>query len=170
MEGNLNAEKSNSTTRQLGHFLLCAGMFLLLASVLAAMRRPFPANARPGEPATKAEDFVGTWRARFKDKTFALLKLKKDEGSLAGAFAAGDINTNEDGDVVEVVSEANGEQDIQSAKLADGKLSFQVKDEDGPTEFEFTLSDAAHGRLKIMVPPGGPKLNPFAMIKDEAKP
>lgn len=113
---------------------------------------------------------MGTWRAQLKDKTFALLRLKQDGEELAGWFAAGDINANDDGDVIEVTAEANGEQVILEPKLTDGKLTFQTKDENGPVSYEFTLTDSANGRLRVLVPEGGPKLNPFAMTKDPAKP
>lgn len=143
---------------------------VLLGACLVISASPVNLRGQASKPAVRPEDFAGTWRAQYKDKTFAILRLKQDGDELAGWFAAGDISANDDGDVIEVSAEANGEQAIQQPKLADGKLTFQTKDEDGPLNYEFTLVDATHGRLKILVPEGGPKLNPFAMTKDSAKP
>lgn len=104
------------------------------------------------------QQFVGTWHADFKGKTFLTIKLEKQQDKLTGTASHFDVKLDDTGELTGA-EEADGSNPIIEAKLTDGILRITLKDEDSQDtlQCEMKLTGTDQAELRMLVPPDVPK-------------
>ena len=102
--------------------------------------------------------FVGTWHAQFKGKTFLTIKLEKRQDKLTGTASHFDIKLDDTGELTSA-EELDGSNPIVEAKLTNGILRITLKDEDSQDSLqcEMKLTGTDQAELRMLVPPDVPK-------------
>jgi beta-lactamase regulating signal transducer with metallopeptidase domain len=93
--------------------------------------------------------FVGTWQAKFKDKTFLTIKLAKKQDALTGTVSHAEIHVDPKSGELTDVKVQEGEDEISETKLSNGKLLITSQD----VQFEMKLTGAGGAQVQIVVPP-----------------
>ena len=166
---NLPVRYSFKRTSILKLILVTAIVFVGACLLAASPAHRSPAQI-PTKPQFTAADYVGSWRAEFKDTTFAILKLRLDGKTLIGSLSTGDVSVDDDGNLRSATAETGKELPLIDPTVNAEKLLFHVKDGEDDDRWEFSLTDPTHGRLKFLPTPDAPKINPFAMTKDQPRP
>ena len=104
------------------------------------------------------DQFVGTWHAEFKGKTFLTIKLEKQQDKLTGTASHFDIKLDDTGGLTSA-EEVDGSNPIVEAKLTNGILRITLKDEDtqDTLQCEMKLTGTDQAELRMLVPPDVPK-------------
>ncbi len=100
------------------------------------------------------QQFVGTWHARFKGKTFLTINLEKQQGKLTGTASHAEIQLNKDGELPSA-EEHDGSDPIVEAKLTSGILRITTKEQDSQDtiQCEMKLTGTDQAELRILTPP-----------------
>ena len=116
--------------------------------------------------ATEAElqQFVGTWHALFKGKTFLTIKLEQQQGKLAGTVSHADMQVGKDGELTSA-EEQEGSDPIVEAKLTGGALLITTKEgtSEETIQCEMKLTGTDQGELRILAPPDVPTPKPWKL-------
>jgi hypothetical protein len=98
--------------------------------------------------------FVGTWYAKFKGKTFLTINLEKQQGKLTGTASHGEIQLDKDGELASA-EERDGSDPIVETKLSSGILRITTKEQDSQDtiRFEMKLTGTDQAELRILAPP-----------------
>jgi len=104
------------------------------------------------------QQFVGTWHAEFKGKTFLTIKLEKQQDKLTGTVSHFDVKLDNTGELTSA-EELDGSNPIIEAKLTNGILRVTLKDEDSQDtlQCEMKLTGTDQAELRMLVPPDVPK-------------
>jgi hypothetical protein len=99
------------------------------------------------------QQFVGTWHAKFKSKTFLTINLAMQQGKLTGTASHGRVGTNDLGELTDA-QELEGSDPIEDAKLMNGILHITTKDGDSKeiTQFEMKIIGANQAQIQIVIP------------------
>ncbi len=89
-----------------------------------------------------AEQFVGTWDAALRGKTFARLELVESGGALSGRISLGAMHVDDKGVVDEVLKPADNFTPIFDVRIRDGVVAFARKDGDDTDHFEIRAAGA----------------------------
>jgi hypothetical protein len=123
--------------------------------------------------------FLGTWKASFGGKVFAILVLKQDErGEIAGTLNNFDIGRDKNGNLDDDTHIDVGDGPILNIHLRSGALYFVAiqKDQYAPsTEWKFVPKNASEGELTQMLDgqpysPNGSVPKPIVMLREHSKP
>ena len=135
-----------------GKLYLCAWAvgIALACAALPGLR----ADANPAKP------FLGTWRAEYGGKAYAIVKIT-DGPQLSGSIASGSITADHNGKVIGVDSEASSESPLLEVKVSGGKLQFKSRDGADLMEYEMTLTGRKQAELKI----AGAPVRPFVLTR-----
>jgi hypothetical protein len=128
------------------------GAFFIALSALFAVR---PAIARPQSksPANSAPNlraYVGTWKAIFQGKVFAILVLREKRGSLEGTLNNFEIAVDKEGNLADGTHIDIGVSPIISPRFKDGALIFTVAQKDAyaqTTDWSFVVKSSHQGEL-----------------------
>src|SRR5215470_11773306 len=75
------------------------------------------------------QQFVGTWHAEFRGKTFLTIKLEKQQDKLTGTANHFDVKLDDTGELASA-EEGDGQAiSISEAKLTNGMLRITLKEE-----------------------------------------
>jgi len=120
--------------------------------------------AQPNNTDAELRQFVGTWHAKFKGKTFQTIKLEKQKGKLTGTVSHGQVGTDKAGELIGA-EERDGSDPIVEAKLADGILRFTTQEvgSQDTYQFEMKLTGAEQADLRMLLPPDSPALKPWKL-------
>lgn len=158
---------------------------LLLALLCFAASAPaLPAGQNGAAQQTKGakpylKPFLGTWKASFGGKVFAILVVKQDErGEIAGTLNNFDIGRDKDGNLDDDTHIDVGDGPILNVHLRSGALYFVAiqKDQYAPsTEWKFLPKNTSEGELTQMLDgqpysPNGSIPKPIVMLRDHSKP
>jgi len=105
------------------------------------------------------QQFVGTWHAEFKGKTFLTIKLEKQQDKLTGTTSHFDVKLDDTGELASA-EEVDGQAiPISEAKLTNGMLRITLKEEDSQDtiQCEMKLTGTDQAELRMLVPPDVPK-------------
>jgi beta-lactamase regulating signal transducer with metallopeptidase domain len=109
------------------------------------------------QPSTEADlqQFVGTWQAKFKGKTFLTVKLQKQNGKLTGSVSHGSVGVDEKTGEITDAQERDGSDPIVEAKLTGGVLRITTKEEDSheTLQSEMKLTGVDQAEIRLLVPP-----------------
>jgi hypothetical protein len=160
--------------------LLLAGSLLAIACVGSSA---LPASQSGSTQATKEakadpKPFVGTWKASFGGKVFAILVVKEDRGDIAGTLNNFDIGRDKDGNLDDDTHIDVGDGPILNVHLRSGALYFFAiqKDQYSPsTEWKFVPKNAQEGELTQLMDgepysPNGSVPKPILMLREHRKP
>lgn len=137
--------------------------FLLIAASLFAVSQT--KNKPSGETKSGVTDasgdhqFVGTWHAEFKGKTFLTIKLEKQQDKLTGTASHFDVKLDDTGELASA-EEVDGQvTPISEAKLTNGILRITMQEEDSQDtiQCEMKLTGTDQAELRMLVPPDVPK-------------
>lgn len=162
---------------------LAAGVLLLALTLPALLALPVVAQGtapelKSDDARTELKPFLGTWKASFQGKVFAILMLRKDRGDLAGMLNNFDLGWDKDGNLDDDTHIDVGNGPIFNVHLRDGYVYFLAvqKDQYSPsTEWRFLPKNAREGELTQLVDgkpysQNGTILKPILMIRDRTKP
>lgn len=137
--------------------------FVLIGASLFAVSqtktKPSGENKGGATDASGDHQFVGTWHAEFKGKTFLTLKLEKQQEKLTGTASHFDVKLDDAGELTSA-EEGDGEAiPISEAKLTNGILRITLKEEDSQDtmQCEMKLTGTDQAELRMLVPPDVPK-------------
>lgn len=154
--------------------IACLGAFVQRAS---ASQNGTPQQTKEAKPDLKP--FLGTWKASFGGKVFAILVFREDRGGdLAGNLNNFDIGRDKDGNLDDDTHIDVGDSPIFNVQLRKGYVYFLAvqKDQYSPsTEWRFFPKDAREGELTQLVDgkpysPNGSIPKPILMLREHPKP
>ena len=154
--------------------------FLLAGSLVpiaTAGQSATPAQTKEAKPDLKP--FLGTWKASFGGKVFAILVFGEDrDGDLAGSLNNFDIGRDKNGNLDDDTHIDVGDSPIFNVQLRDGYVYFLAvqKDQYSPsTEWRFIPKNAREGELMQIVDgkpysPNGSVPKPILMLREHSRP
>jgi hypothetical protein len=100
------------------------------------------------------QQFVGTWHAKFKGKTFLTIHLEKQQGKLTGTTSHAEIQVDKDGELTSA-EEQDGNDPIEEAKLTSGILRITTKEQDSEetVQCEMKLIGTDQAEFRFITPP-----------------
>ena len=119
---------------------------------------------QPSNTVADLQQFVGTWHAQFKGKTFLTINLQMQQGKLTGTTSHADIQVDKDGELASA-EEHEGSDPIVEAKLTSGILRIITKE---PTsqdtiQCEMKLTGTDQAELRVLAPPDVPAPKPWKL-------
>ena len=116
--------------------------------------------------ASRDQQFVGTWHAEFKGKTFLTIKLEKQQDKLTGTVSHFDVKLDDTGELTSA-EERDGSDPIIEAKLTNGILRITLKEEDSQEtiQCEMKLTGTDQAELRMLVPPDVPKPKSWKLLR-----
>jgi hypothetical protein len=135
--------------RKANRISLLAGAFALIFAAMAPATgagQQKDAGARPDSRA-----YVGTWKAKFQGKVFAILVLREgSRGSLEGTLNNFEIAADKQGNLIDGTHIDIGASPIISPRFKNGALIFTVAQKDAysqTTDWSFALKSKRKGEL-----------------------
>lgn len=172
--------KRSRDSRAPGLRLILAALILGLA--FGSAPAPLAAQNSTHHPAADVrpdlKPFLGTWKASFGGKVFAILVFKEDRGDLAGTLNNFDLGWDKNGNLDDDTHIDFGNGPIFNVQLRDGYVYFIAvqKDDYSPsTEWRFIPKNAKEGELTRLID-GKPFLlngvvtKPILMRRESSKP
>ncbi len=146
--------KTNRIRKSTAQVSVLATLFLLLVTCLAVSGFSFQVT-QPAKPDAKPEQFVGTWHAKFKGKTFLTIKLENKSGKLTGTVGHGNVSMNDAGELTEA-EELEGSDPIEEAKITGEILRITLKEGDSKEtdQFEMKVTGDDQAEIRMLAPPG----------------
>jgi hypothetical protein len=120
--------------------------------------------------------YVGTWRASFQGKVFAILVLRENSGSLEGTLDNFEIAVDKEGNLADGTHIDIGVSPLISPRFKNGALIFTVAQKDAysqTTDWSFVVKNSREGELterldnQIEVP-ASLVIKPIPMIRASA--
>ena len=124
---------------------------------------------QPTSTEAELQQFVGTWHAQFKGKTFLTIKLEQHQGKLAGTVSHADMQVGKDGELTGA-EEQEGSDPIVEAKLTGGVLLITTKEQTSQDtiQCEMKVTGTDQGELRILAPPDVPTPKPWKLERAKA--
>jgi len=147
---NFEERRATKFSRNGTVLLSCSLACALLASIAAPSsgarrQRDSSANAAPNLRA-----YVGTWKASFQGKVFAILVLREKRGSLEGTLNNFEIAVDKLGNLTDGTHIDIGVSPVISPRFKDGALIFTVAQKDAyaqTTDWSFVVKSSHQGEL-----------------------
>jgi hypothetical protein len=110
------------------------------------------------------QQFVGTWHAQFKGKTFLTINLEKQQGKLTGTVSHAEMQVGEDGELTSA-EEHEGSDPIVEARLANGTLHITTKEQTSQDtiQCDMKLTGTDQAELRLLAPPDVPAPKPWKL-------
>ncbi|HVB85881.1 MAG TPA: hypothetical protein VNK23_04345 [Candidatus Dormibacteraeota bacterium] len=148
----MNLIRSRRGASPAQRILVRAGAF---AIALAAIFAAIPASARQqnSSSATSTPElraYVGTWKASFQGKVFAILVLREKHGSLEGTLNNFAIAVDKQGNLADGTHIDIGVSQLISPRFKNGALIFTVAQKDAysqTTDWSFVVKNSREGEL-----------------------
>ncbi|MGA7566140.1 MAG: hypothetical protein WBW53_08700 [Terriglobales bacterium] len=109
------------------------------------------------------QQFVGTWHAQFKGRTFLTIHLEKQRGKLTGTVSHADFHVDSDGELTSA-EEHEGSNPIVEARLTSGTLHIMIKETSQDTvQCDMKLTGTDQAELRLLAPPDVPAPKPWKL-------
>ena len=109
------------------------------------------------QPSTEADlqQFVGTWHAKFKGKTFMTVELEKRNGKMTGSVSHGEVRVDEKTGELTSAEQGDGSDPIVEARLTGGVLRITTKEEGSQEtlQAEMKRTGIDQAEIRLLVPP-----------------
>jgi beta-lactamase regulating signal transducer with metallopeptidase domain len=155
-------ERANRVRKARAQALVLATLALLIATCLGASG----VSIQVIQPSTDADlqQFVGTWHAQFKGRTFLTINLEKQQGKLTGTVSHADIQVDKDGELTSA-EEHEGSNPIVEARLTSGTLHITTKEQTSQDtiQFDMKLTGTDQAELRVLAPPDVPAPKPWKL-------
>lgn len=170
--------RPRNSSRNIAATLLACSLFISFAAICAVPSAR--ARQRRGSSAGKTPDlrtYVGTWKASFRGKVFAILVLREKDGSLEGTLNNFEIAADKDGNLTDGTHIDIGVSPLISPRFKDGALIFTVAQKDAysqTTDWSFVLINDNKGELtenldNQLETPKSMVIKPISMIRTSAR-
>jgi beta-lactamase regulating signal transducer with metallopeptidase domain len=156
-------ERANRVRKTRAQALVLATLTLLTVTCLGVSAVSIQVT-QPTSTDADLQQFVGTWHAQFKGKTFLTIKLEQQQGKLTGTVSHADLQVGKDGELTSA-EEHEGSDRIVEAKLTGGVLLITTKQEDSQDtiQCEMKLTGTDQGELRVIAPPDVPTPKPWKL-------
>ena len=161
-------ERANRVRKAEAQALVLATLTLLTVICLGVSAVSIQV-VQPTTTEAELQQFVGTWHAQFKGKTFLTINLEKQQGRLTGTVSHADIQVGKDGEL-ESAEEHEGSDPIVEAKLTGGVLLITTKEETSQDtiQCEMKLTGSDQAELRVLAPPDVPTPKPWKLERAKA--
>lgn len=148
---NIKFRRANSFSRSntvllLGCSLACA----LLASMAAPPAGARQQNSSSATSTPELRAYIGTWKATFQGKVFAILVLREKHGSIEGTLNNFAITVDKQGNLADGTHIDIGVSPLISPRFKNGALIFTVAQKDAysqTTDWSFVVKSSHEGEL-----------------------
>ena len=121
-----------------------AGLFAVIAFCCSS-----PAGISAQSMNANADQFIGTWQAKFDGKVFVTLKLEKKDGTLAGTISKFGIEIDQSGNLTRAEA-GSGNDPILAAKVEGVILRFSLKTKGRVSNYGDDVSEPdIHWEMKL---------------------
>lgn len=147
----LATRRPKKSSHRAATILLACSLAIALAAILAApcaRARQQSDSSRVATPDLRA--YVGTWKASFHGKVFAILVLRENHGSLEGTLNNFEIAVDKQGNLTDGTHIDIGVSPLISPRFTNGALIFTVAQKDAysqTTDWSFVLINRHKGEL-----------------------
>ena len=161
-------ERANRVRKTRAQALVLATLTLLIVTCLGVSAVSIQVT-QPTSTDADLQQFVGTWHAQFKGKTFLTIKLEKQQGKLTGTVSHADIQVDKDGELTSA-EEHEGSDPIVEAKLTSGILRITTKEQTSQDtiQCEMKLTGTDQAELRVLAPPDVPTPKPWKLERAKA--
>ncbi len=156
-------ERANRVRKTRAQALVLATLALLIATCLGVSGVSIQV-VQPTSTDADLQQFVGTWHAQFKGRTFLTINLEKQQGKLTGTVSHADIQVDKDGELASA-EEHEGSDPIVEARLASGTLHITTKEETSQDtiQCDMKLTGTDQAELRVLAPPDVPAPKPWKL-------
>ena len=150
---------------------LALSLVVLLAAIAPAIRAARQSNSQ-SSPNVRA--YVGTWKATFRGKVFAILVLREHRGALEGTLNNFEIAVDKQGNLTDGTHIDLGVAPLISPRFKDGALIFTVAQKDAyaqTTDWSFVVKNSREGELTEILDnqielPASTIIKPITMFRE----
>ena len=156
-------ERANRVRKTRAQSLVLATLALLIVTCFGVSGVSIQV-IRPTSSDADLQQFVGTWHAQFKGKTFLTINLEKQQGKLTGTVSHSDIQVGDDGELTSA-EQHQGSDPIVEARLANGILHITTKEQTSQDtiQCDMKLTGTDQAELRVLVPPDVPAPKPWKL-------
>jgi hypothetical protein len=156
-------ERANRVRKARAQALVLATLTLLIVTCFGVSAVSIQVT-QPTSTEAELQQFVGTWHAQFKGKTFLTIKLEQQQGKLTGTVSHADLQVGKDGELTSA-EEHEGSDPIVEAKLTGGVLLITTKEETSQDtiQCEMKLTGTDQAELRVLAPPDVPTPKPWKL-------
>jgi len=146
-------ERANRVRKTRAQSLVLATLALLIVTCLGVSGVSIQV-IQPTSTDTDLQQFVGTWHAKFKGKTFLTIILDKQQDKLTGTMSGTDVQLDKDGELTSA-EERDGINPIVETTLTSGVLRITAKEEDSQDTIQckMKLIGTDQAELRMVTPP-----------------
>ena len=156
-------ERANRVRKTRAQSLVLATLALLIVTCLGVSGVSIQV-IQPTSTDADLQQFVGTWHAQFKGKTFLTINLEKQQGKLTGTVSHAEMHVGEDGELTSA-EEHEGSDPIVEARLANGTLHITTKEQTSQDtiQCDMKLTGTDQAELRVLAPPDVPAPKPWKL-------
>ena len=156
-------ERANRVRKTRAQALVFATVALLIVTCLGVSGVSIQV-IQPTSTDADLQQFVGTWHAQFKGKTFLTINLEKQQGKLTGTVSHADIQVDKDGELTSA-EEHEGSDPIVETRLTSGTLRIATKEETSQEtiQCDMKLTGTDQAELRVLAPPDVPAPKPWKL-------
>lgn len=155
------AGKSRALALAIGGFVVWIAIFL---AAFAFSIQSTPTN----DTNAGLQQFVGTWHAKLKGKTFETIVLNSQDGKISGTASRGEIQLSDSGELISA-EQIEGSDPIIESRIVGKTLFITCKDEDGDRiKAEIKLTADEEGELQMVTPPNVSAPKPWKLEREPA--
>lgn len=160
--------------REANLYALLAGFLVLVCASIAPAVRSAQQSSASAQPDLRA--YVGTWKASFHGKVFAILVLREDRGSLEGTLNNFEIAVDKQGNLIDGTHIDLGVAPVISPRFKNGALIFTVAQKDAyaqTTDWSFVVRSKREGELTEILDnqielPASMVIKPIPMFRESS--
>ena len=155
--------KSDRLRKSRAQVSVLATLALLLATCLVVSGFSIQV-AQSSNTNADLQQFVGTWHAQFKGKTFLTINLQRQQGKLTGSVSHVDLQVDKNGELTSA-EEHEGSDPIVEARLANGTLHITTKEQTSQDtiQCDMKLTGTDQAELRVLAPPDVPAPKPWKL-------
>jgi beta-lactamase regulating signal transducer with metallopeptidase domain len=163
-------ERANRVRKTRAQSLALATLALLIVTCLGVSGVSIQV-IQPTSTDADLQQFVGTWHAQFKGKTFLTINLEKQQGKLGGTVSHAEIQVDEDGELTSA-EEHEGSNPIVEARLTSGTLHITTKEQTSQDtiQCDMKLTGTDQAELRLLAPPDVPPPKPWKLERTRRGP
>ena len=156
-------ERANRVRKTRAQSLVLATLALLIVTCLGVSGVSIQV-IQPTSTDADLQQFVGTWHAQFKGKTFLTINLEKQHGKLTGTVSHAEMQVGKDGELTSA-EEHEGSDPIVEARLANGILHITTEGQSSQDtiQCDMKLTGTDQAELRVLAPPDVPAPKPWKL-------
>jgi hypothetical protein len=156
-------ESANRVRKTRAQALVLATFGLLIATCLGVSGVSIQV-IQPTSTDADLQQFVGTWHAQFKGRTFLTINLEKQQGKLTGSVSHAEMQVDKDGELTSA-EEHEGSDPIVEARLTSGTLHITTTERTSQDTIrcDMKLTGTDQAELRLLAPPDVPAPKPWKL-------